>query len=118
MTTITRIGFCPRCANAERPKTDQPFLVYGSKKGWHVRFAKRTSYPGFTPHLYCLIKKIGDNVVYKERCCMNECTMDIYWDPEQHKNDWQLYKGMWVRGMMSLIHWNGLVLLKDTGLEI
>lgn len=118
MTTITRIGFCERCYKANRPLTDQAFLVYGSKRGWHIRFARHTGYFGFTPHLYFLIKKVGQNIVYKERCAMHDCTLEIYWDVDQGKNDWQLYRGMWVRGMMSLASWNSLCVLKDLGYEV
>lgn len=118
MTTITRVGYCKKCAEIGRPKTDHPFLVFGSKKGWHIRFAKRNSYDGMTPHLYVLIKKIGNNVVYKERCAMHDCTIEVYWDVEQHRNDWTLFRGMWVRGMMSLASWNSLCAFKDTGFGI
>lgn len=49
---------------------------------------------------------------------MHECTFEIFFNEEKQKDDWRMYRGMWVRGMMGLESWNSLVLLKNLGYEI
>lgn len=79
---ITRPGFCPECAEAERAKTyalindtyyGDKFLAFGSN-GWHVLYAKRCSKIwGMVPHLYFLHKKIGANCIVLRCCAIADC---------------------------------------------
>lgn len=105
MTTITRVGFCEACFKAQRPRTDNFFVARGTN-GWHIMQAKRIGNIGYTPHLYRLIKVIGENVVYEKMCTMHSCGTDIYYD--SLSQNYKFLLGKWERGMMTLSDWNSL----------
>ena len=114
-TKITRVGWCSACYKAGRPHYDNFFVAWGSH-GWHVMLAKRMGRAGFTPHIYRLIKVIGENVIYESICAMHDCGVEVFHVPA--KNSYNFRLGEWERGMMELKQWNNLVLLKDTGYEV
>lgn len=105
MTIITRVGFCEACFKAQRPRTDNFFVAMG-KNGWHIMQAKHIGNIGFTPHLYKLIKSIGQNIIYEKMCSMHDCGTEVYWS-QQHQN-YRFDLGSWEKGMMLLSDWNSL----------
>jgi len=112
--TITRVGFCPHCFKAQRPRTDNFFVVHG--KNWHVYRANHISNPGYTPHLYRLLKTIGENVIVEKICGMHECGSVVWWDNVNQCYAFSLQK--WERTMLTIKQWNALLNLKDSGYEI
>lgn len=111
--TITRIGFCKKCQEAERPRYDNFFVASGSK-GWHVYRSKHIGKPGFVPTLYRPIKILGENVVYEKQCAMHDCSVDIIYSGGLY----HFKLGQWERGIMDKKSWDALIALKDTGYEI
>lgn len=119
-TIITRIGFCPVCAELERMKAygklDQEefgdqFLVYGST-GWHFREAKRNSpYWGFTPHIY-QGKTFENNVIVKINCAVYGCG-SIIGKGADGKHYLVIDPKKTIRSIFTIQQWNALVLYKD-----
>lgn len=115
-TIICRVGFCSQCYKAQRPRTDNFFVVHGTT-GWHVMLAQHLGNPGFVPTLYRLVKVIGENVVYEKLCSMHDCGTDVYYHSTSQEYRFDL--GEWERGMMTLETWNALVQYKhDTDYHI
>lgn len=110
---ISRVGYCDKCAKAERPRHDSFFVVCGSH-GWHVYRSKGIGKPGYVPTLYRLIKAIGENIVYEKQCSMHDCSVEI----EYRSGMYHFTLGKWERGMMTRESWNALCNLKDTGYEV
>lgn len=113
-TIITRIGFCSLCFKEHRPHIEDLFLTFGSN-GYHLRYATRNGLWGFCPHIYKLIKVIGENVVVERACAMYGCDVDREWklDPS---GDYWLYGVLthaWKRQIYTLAQWNALVLWKN-----
>jgi len=111
-TIICRTGWCDICAKENRPHTGQLFLTIGSTGIYHVKKAERIAPRyGFTPHLYQLVKSLGDNVVFNHVCGM-ECSVNIDWDSTNYKWLADVKESYWKRGIMELKDWNALVMYK------
>lgn len=106
-TILTRPGWCEECSKKERPRINDQFIVMGSR-GWHMYIAEFNRPPGFTPHLYKLVKVIGENVVYEYLCCMHNCGCDIYYDQQKQGYQFQLHDSQWKRGILPIKDWNAL----------
>lgn len=105
-TIICRTGWCSICHKENRPHSQDLYLAYGSShKDFDIRYALGNGTRGFTPHLYKLIKPIGENVVIEKACSF--CDVDI-WEAEGIWN----YKVYYKRSMMFLKDWNSLVLYR------
>lgn len=102
---MTRVGWCSHCYKAQRPRTDNLFVAKGTN-GWHVMKANHIGNIGYTPHLYKLIKAIGENVVYESMCAMHDCGVEVFFVPSTDRYNFRL--GEWQRGMMTLKTWNSL----------
>lgn len=111
MTTITRVGFCPKCAKESRPRTGQAFRAFGSSRNkYFVAEAARSGLPGFVPFIYKMDKLLGENVILHRICSMDEC--GAHWEKEN--GVWKIYPNhdRWERLVYSLTTWNALVLYK------
>lgn len=110
-TIITRIGYCPLCALADSPKSNQKFLVHGSSSNsFRVLQARWHGIPGMCPHIYKLDKIIGnrDVVIYKS-CAMYPCGVTKTTDAQGDFYYVKEYK----REVWTLECWNALVQLKN-----
>lgn len=117
-TIITRVGFCPKCYKAERPRTDNFFVVMGNS-GWHIMKAAHIGNIGFTPHIYKVVKVDQDrkNVIYQKICSMHDCGTEVYWSTSQNAYQFHIDKGE--REIMTIENWNALVMYKrDLDYEI
>lgn len=112
---ITRVGFCPVCNQADRPKTNNSYIVFGARSNSFIgKTALRNAVRGFTPHIYEFNRLIDKVVYYSKTCCMCGCgaykSKDeklIYLDDEKSEECYT-----------SLNNWNSLVMFKNTGFEI
>lgn len=111
-TTITRVGYCPICAQEHRPKKGNTFLVYGtSREGYYVREAIRSGVEGYTPHLFILRKVTIDNVcVISTVCCLHGCSVDCRYSTEKHTLVYCVIENKWETIFMSTRDWNSLLL--------
>lgn len=115
-TIITRVGWCMDCYKAQRPRTGNFFVAKGDT-GWHVMLANHIGNSGFTPHLYKLIKVVGENIIYEKLCSLHDCGTDVYFHSASQSYRFDL--GKWDRGVMKLTDWNKLVVYKhDPQFEI
>lgn len=115
-TILTRVGFCPDCCRADRPRTDNFFVAMGST-GWHVMVAKRIGKPGYVPTLYRLIKALGENVIYEKLCGMHDCGVEVFYNSTTDRYNFHL--GKWERGVMTTKNWNSLQAYKhDLDFEV
>jgi len=113
---ICRVGFCPHCKERRRPKTDDAFVAIGAKGDYHVYYADHNGELGFVPHIYELLKVIGENVIYRKICTMHDCGTEI--DLRYIPPPFVFKKEAWERGMMTITSWNALQQLKETGYRI
>lgn len=109
---ITRVGFCIECANAQRPKTGQQFLAYGSTSNkFHVLKAERNGKLGFVPHIY-KAKFVGDNVIVEKSCGMYPCGVERQFVKDGYGGHWYYFVRSYERVIWTLETWNALVMLK------
>lgn len=122
---ITRTAYCAKCAQAERPKTDNIFVLHGSR-GYHihtVNYAIPHYNPiGFVPHVFELDKSIDGFITGTKTCCMHECGFTVV---ENHKyesgdesNPYLIYTNEKSPFKMTIKDWNALVLSKEFGYKI
>ena len=115
-TIISRVGWCPDCYKAQRPRTDNFFVVIGSK-GYHIKQARHIGNTGFTPQIYKVIKIEGNNVTSRKTCGMNDCGSEVYWVQSKGIYQFRLDKG--TTEIMTLDNWKALVAYKrDENYEI
>lgn len=109
---ITRIGYCPFCANTRNPRTGQEFLAFGSSHNeYHVLEAQRNGSIGYVPHIY-KGKINGTNVIVEKSCAMFTCGVDR---KLKHSNGLKYYYYFvkeFKREIWTLETWNALVCLK------
>lgn len=109
---ITRIGYCPICANLRNPRTGQQFLAYGSTHHeYHILEAQRNGCIGYVPHIY-KAKVIGSNVVVEKSCAMYGCGVDRRWEKRGGYEYWFYFVKGFKKEMWTLETWNALVQLK------
>jgi len=115
--TYSRIGYCPCCAKERRPLTNQLFVVHGTN-GFHIYEALRVGELGYTPHIYVVKKRLGENIVVERICGMHDCGMNVKWD--DNTGNWKIayHASQWRRFVFSIEQWNALVNLKNLGYEI
>ena len=118
MTTITRIGYCEKCAKEHRPKTGESFLAFGSSsQTWKPLMAKRNAIRGLTPHNYLMTAHNDEEVAFHKMCCV--CGSYEEYNEEAKILYVVLNERAWSEvEVIRLEDWNALVLFKDTGLEI
>ena len=117
MTTITRIGLCPKCKREGRPKSGDDFIVMGGKSNkYKVLTANCTGKSGYTPHIYQLIKVFEKNVYFQKICSMDGC--GLYIDQTGKDITFAFNLNEWSYETITVENWNALVMLKDTGYEI
>lgn len=111
-TIITRVGYCPICANEHRPRRGNVFLVYGSFRGkYYTREAMRDGTEGYTPHMFILNRVTKDNICIIETvCCMHGCAVQCKYSTEKHIEVYCVIKDRWETIFMSTPDWNALVL--------
>lgn len=116
-TIISRVGYCPECAKNGSPKTNQPFLVFGSSSNaLKAMRALHNGRKGFVPTFYKL-RKVQDNKIFYQTCC-GVC--GIYPYSEDDKNWLAIDEEQWSGWKKTTLdNWNNLVLRwKDMGFEI
>lgn len=119
-TTICRVGYCHNCFKQGFPRSGQVYLAFGStrnnyviyKATHHCHFLDR----GFTPHIYQIVEKKENRIIFKSACSMDEC--DIVRKLLTDQYYYYVPDEAWIKGSMSLKQWNTLVLFKDTGYKI
>ncbi len=110
MSTITRVGFCPRCELTRRPKTGDLFVAFGStSKNYHLLEAERYGKSGFVPTIY-KAKFVGENVIVHKACGMYSCGADKRRTKEGYV--YFIREDSWKREVWTLETWNALVRLK------
>ena len=111
-TILTRHGFCPRCSVNNLPKSGTLFKVVGLTGAHMFVCQNNPRWSGYTPHLYRLIKAIGQNVVYERICCIVGC--GIIQIPNDQEQCWEYIEisDRWIKGIMPLSDWNALVMYK------
>jgi len=115
-TIISRVSWCPHCYKAQRPRTDNFFVVIGSQ-GYHIMRAKHIGNTGFTPHIYKVVKVKDNTVTYKKICGMNDCGAEVYWVQSKGIYQFRLDKGK--IEIMTLDNWKALISYKrDSDYEI
>lgn len=114
MQHICRTGWCEHCAKEKRPRTGQQYVAVGSNGHVHVYEAQRVPpYDGFTPHLYGIYKKLGENLIVLALCTMEDCGMhNIYYDSTNRMYKFTIDESRIKRIVMSISDWNSLVLYK------
>lgn len=111
-TILTRHGFCPLCSVNNLPKSGTMFKVVG-RKGSHMKVCEHNPrWAGYTPHLYRLIKALGENIVYERICCVVDCGIIKVANDEEQVWEYIEKEDHWVRGIMTLTDWNSLVMYK------
>ena len=119
MTMITRLGYCPNCDKAHRPKTNQLFIVFGAtSKTWQGMVALRSALSGFTPHIYEFQRLSPDckTVYFSKLCSMVGCGTVL--SEENGETFVNTIDEKWEDVYMSLKSWNKLCCFKDTGFKI
>jgi hypothetical protein len=120
MTIISRVWFCDSCRRADRPRTSQAILLYGSKRNaYFVGRARRSAHHldrGFTPHILKLIKVEGNIVHFKYACGMDGC--DVIRVEENSQFMYIIPEENFKEGSISQKSWNSWVMFKDTGYRI
>ena len=114
---ITRLGYCPNCDKAHRPKTNQPYLVFGDhSQTFQGMVALHSTLKGMTPHIYEFQRLTNDTVYFTKLCCMVGCGTFLA------ANKGEKYvctiDEKWEDGYMPLSDWNALSTFKDTGFKI
>jgi hypothetical protein len=113
MTVMTRVGYCPVCAEKRRPKRGQLFLYLanGTNEEYDIGSLSKVEI-GITPHLYILIKTDGKFVYYKSLCLMDGCGTKREKDD---KKEWLMVDETKVSRLQktTIKNWNALVMLKD-----
>jgi len=113
MTVMTRVGYCPVCAEKQRPKRGQLFLYLanGTNEEYDIGSLSKVEI-GITPHLYVLIKTDGKFVYYKSLCLMDGCGTK---HEKEGNQEWLLIDETKVSGLLktTIKNWNALVMLKD-----
>lgn len=114
METITRVGFCQKCADAKRPQNGQYFLVYGSThhqfKVLQAEVTWKHQY-GYVPHVYKLVTinhPTGIATINKS-CAMHECGVAV--KPEAGGSNF-FYVKEWTVEKWKLESWEALKKLK------
>lgn len=114
---ITRVGYCPTCNKAGRPKTGEMFVVFGAtSNSYKGEIAQRNGRRGYTPHIYEFNRMVGDIVYFNKICCM--CGCGSYLATYQGKNYIYLKDGIEEECYTTLANWNALVLYKDETFKI
>lgn len=110
MTVMTRVGYCPVCAEKQRPKRGQLFL-YFSNDEYNIGSLSKNEI-GITPHLYILIKTDNKFVYYKSICLMDGCGTKR---EKEDNREWLLIDETKISGLQktTIKNWNALVMLKD-----
>jgi len=109
MATVTRVGYCPHCANSRSPRTGQQFIAFGSTSNeYHVLEAIRNGMIGYTPHIYKAKFRNDGKVNIQKSCGMYECGVDRQW----RGSYWYYYVKEFTHEVWTLETWNALVLLK------
>ena len=83
---FTRVGFCPNCYKAGRPKgtrfnpkteetewTTVIWLWCGTGQKWKLLPVQYDARAGYVPHLFEFIAQIGNKVHYRKTCLVDGC---------------------------------------------
>lgn len=109
---ICRTGYCPICEKEGAPKSNQPFLVFGSTSNrYRVMSANACHHNpvGYTPHIY-KAKVNGSNVIVESACAMFGC--DVNRRVENQSWFYFVNPQSWKREIWTLKQWNALVMYK------
>jgi len=115
---VTRVGFCMKCRKADRPKTGDEFIAFGStSKQFLEKEAQHNGLAGLTPHTYKIFTKDG-KIWVQSACAMNHCGVGYYEDEKGVKH-WAMYEKSWSKPReISKADLRALIDFKDTGYQI
>lgn len=110
-TIICRVGYCLPCAKLNRPRKGHTFLGFGSTGGYKDLKAYRDGLPGFTPHIYKLLKTQGIHVIVDVVCAMNGCGVFSVIEPDGSPMV-KVDPSKWRREKFRFSEWNSIVMFK------
>jgi len=115
-TTISRVAFCVRCYESNRPNKSSQFAVFGTTS--HKTHYFRTEYRGkrgFTPHFFVKISGDRNLVTFHSVCGIEDCGTIFFF---KKINGEEIITHEFVPerikvGSMRTVDWNALQSFRD-----